>query len=94
MRDLFDSDIFESLPEPEHYDLPVDYDEDKEMRRAEGFLLNDKINRALKAFYRVMNNTAAAVGMKKSNFAVAHGMHHNDNYSSAHDIAMLARGAL
>jgi serine-type D-Ala-D-Ala carboxypeptidase (penicillin-binding protein 5/6) len=79
---------------PEHYDLPIDYDEEKEMRRAEEFLLNEKINTALKAFYRVMNTTAAAVGMKKSNFAVAHGMHHNDNYSTAHEIALLARVAL
>ena len=28
-----------------------------------------------------------SIGMKKSNFAVAHGMHHDKNYSTALDIA-------
>ena len=57
-------------------------------------VLNEKINVALRAFYRIMNDTAAGLGLKKTNFAVAHGMHHNDNYSSALDIATLSRVAL
>lgn len=57
-------------------------------------VLNEKMNVALRAFYRKMNDTATASGLKKTNFAVAHGMHHNDNYSSALDIALLSRIAL
>ena len=57
-------------------------------------VLNEKMNVALRVFYRKMNDTATACGLKKTNFAVAHGMHHNDNYSSALDIALLSRIAL
>ena len=41
-----------------------------------------------------MNDTALKHGLSKSNFAVAHGMHHNNNYSSAFDIAKLSRIAM
>ena len=41
-----------------------------------------------------MNDTAIKLGLNKSNFAVTHGMHHNNNYSSALDIAKLSRYAL
>lgn len=36
-----------------------------------------------------MNDHAMTIGMKRSHFAVAHGMHHDDNYSTAADIARL-----
>ena len=49
---------------------------------------------ALKAFLDKMNETAEALGMRQSHFAVSHGMHHTENYSSALDIAMLARHTL
>jgi len=54
-------------------------------------LLNEKINIALRAFYRYMNDTAKHHGLNRSNFAVAHGMNHWENYSSALDIAQLAK---
>lgn len=41
-----------------------------------------------------MNSTACKLGLKKSNFSVAHGMHHYNNYSSALDVAKLSRAAL
>lgn len=41
-----------------------------------------------------MNNTAIKVGLRNTHFAVAHGMHHNDNYSTAFDIAKLSKAAL
>lgn len=41
-----------------------------------------------------MNETAIKQGLCKSNFAVAHGMHHYNNYSSALDVAKLSRVAL
>jgi len=34
----------------------------------------------------MMNDKAKELEMTNSNFAVAHGMHHDWNYSSAHDI--------
>lgn len=36
-----------------------------------------------------MNEKAKSYGLTKSNFAVAHGMHHDNNYSSAYDIGKL-----
>ena len=45
-------------------------------------------------FYKEMNETACKHGLKDSNFAVAHGMHHYNNYSTAIDIAKLSRIAL
>jgi D-alanyl-D-alanine carboxypeptidase (penicillin-binding protein 5/6) len=36
-----------------------------------------------------MNDHAASLGMKRSNFAVAHGMHNDNNYSTAADIGRL-----
>lgn len=36
-----------------------------------------------------MNDYGLSAGLKKSHFAVAHGMHHENNYSTAGDIAKL-----
>jgi D-alanyl-D-alanine carboxypeptidase len=45
----------------------------------------------LKAFYARMNETARELGLSKaSNFAVAHGMHHDRNHSCAADMAKLS----
>ena len=41
-----------------------------------------------------MNIKAHKLGMTGSHFAVSHGMHHDDNYSCALDIANLAKHAL
>ena len=41
-----------------------------------------------------MNEQASLLGMKNSNFAVAHGMHHDQNYSTAYDIAVLCQAAI
>jgi D-alanyl-D-alanine carboxypeptidase len=41
-----------------------------------------------------MNETAQELGMKNSNFNVAHGMHNESNYSSALDIAKLCCHAM
>ena len=37
----------------------------------------------------MMNDHRTRIGMKKSNFAVAHGMHHDNNYSNAFDVAKM-----
>jgi D-alanyl-D-alanine carboxypeptidase len=36
-----------------------------------------------------MNKEAQSLGLKKSNFASAHGMYVEENYSTAHDMAKL-----
>ena len=43
----------------------------------------------LAKFYELMNEHAQMLGMKRSNFAVAHGMHNENNYSTAADIGKL-----
>ena len=48
----------------------------------------------LKLFYEEMNVTAVKHKLTMSNFAVAHGLHHKENYSSAYDIAKLSKVAL
>lgn len=75
-------------------ELPPTFNEMSERKRIYETLLNERIDNQLSYFYQEMNDTACKVGMKKSNFAVAHGMHHYSNYSSAMDIAKLSRVAL
>ena len=41
-----------------------------------------------------MNESATSLGLTRSHFSVAHGMHHPNNYSCAHDIAVLSRVAM
>jgi len=54
-------------------------------------LTKEKEREALKAFYRKMNETALRIGCsRKTNFAVAHGMHHDRNWSTAIDIASIS----
>ena len=48
-----------------------------------------KVTECLQKFYELMNDQAQMLGMKRSNFAVAHGMHNENNYSTAHDIGKL-----
>lgn len=36
-----------------------------------------------------MNKCANEIGIKRSNFSVAHGMHNDNNYSTALDLAKL-----
>ena len=43
----------------------------------------------LDKFYEIMNQNAILIGMKKTNFASAHGMYVEDNYSTAADMARL-----
>jgi D-alanyl-D-alanine carboxypeptidase (penicillin-binding protein 5/6) len=41
-----------------------------------------------------MNQQGANLGLKRSKFSVAHGMHHDNNYSTALDIAKLSCHAM
>ena len=73
--------------------MPKQINRTQEMTR---IMLKEKEWSALKAFYSKMNETAKELGLqsKVTNFAVAHGMHHDRNYSSARDVAILSCNAM
>ncbi|TNV84467.1 hypothetical protein FGO68_gene13804 [Halteria grandinella] len=48
------------------------------------------IDLALGEFYKEMNREAQVMNLANTNFCSAHGMHHDQNYSSANDIARLS----
>lgn len=76
-------------------DLPPLTSIDRERRRVTENLLDEKMQCALNAFYVAMNDKAAELGMKNTSFATAHGgIFLPDNYSTAHDIAILAGHAM
>jgi hypothetical protein len=52
--------------------------------------LEIKVDECLKQFYNLMNETAEEQGLKMSHFNVSHGMHNENNYSTAYDIAKLS----
>ena len=99
LEELFDLAVkhpksFE-LPDPMYRDLPPLTSIDRERRRVTEGLLDVKMQNALKSFYEAMNDKAAELGMKNSNFATSHGgIFLPDNYSTAHDIAILAGHAM
>ena len=49
---------------------------------------------SVEAFVAMMNETAAELGMEHSSFANPNGLDHEDHYSTARDMAILARAAL
>ncbi len=49
---------------------------------------------SVEKFSAEMNQVAAALGMRQSNFVNPHGLHHDDHISSAQDMAMLGRALL
>ena len=88
--ETFEGDI----PETSYADLPPNFNEVSERKRLADVLFNERVDNQLSYFYKAMNETAYKHGLSKSNWAVAHGMHHNNNVSSALDIAKLSRIAL
>ncbi len=54
--------------------------------------IDDSAARA--AFNNAMNYKAMSLGMSSTNFANAHGLHHNDNYSTARDMVIMGLEAL
>ena len=52
------------------------------------------MSECLEAFYEMMNSLANELSLKNSHFNVAHGMHNDNNYSSAADIAKLSCHAM
>lgn len=49
---------------------------------------------SVEAFADMMNARAAELGMKHSHFVNPHGLHNSKHYSSAYDLAIVARAAL
>ena len=82
------------IPDTPYAELPPGFNQVRERKLARETLLNERIEHCLSFFYKEMNDTALKHGLMKSNFAVAHGMHHYNNYSSAFDVAKLSRIAL
>lgn len=46
------------------------------------------------AFVRQMNDRAAEMGLSNTHFANPHGLHNDNHYTTAHDLALIARAAL
>lgn len=57
-------------------------------------MINEKIKEALKKFCSYMNEQSKKLGLENSSWAVAHGMFHPRNFSTAYDIAKLTHVAL
>lgn len=49
---------------------------------------------SVEAFARLMNEKARAMGARNSHFVVPHGLYHPEHYSTAYDLALIARYAL
>lgn len=49
---------------------------------------------SVEGFARLMNEKARELGMKNSNFRNAHGLHDPEHYTTARDLAILARAAM
>lgn len=94
MREIEDSYKGQNIPDTKYSDLPPTFNEITERKRAETQLFIERMDHYLDYFYKEMNDTACKHGLKNSHFAVAHGMHHYNNYSTAMDIAKLSRIAL
>jgi D-alanyl-D-alanine carboxypeptidase len=56
--------------------------------------ISQHVGGSVETFVAMMNATAAELGMKHSSFANPNGLDHNDHYSTARDMAILARAAL
>ena len=54
----------------------------------------EKISGSVEEFVKLMNNKAKELGLKNTNFANPHGLDDKNHYSSAYDMAMLAKELL
>ena len=50
--------------------------------------------KTVEGFVEMMNKKAAELGMKNSHFMNPHGLHHEEHYTTAYDVLLLARAAL
>ncbi len=59
-----------------------------------GNILAEQVSGTTAAFVEQMNRRAAELGCEGTHFVNAHGLHHNDHYTTAHDIYLIARAAM
>lgn len=57
-------------------------------------ILGEAVSGNLPTFIETMNTRAAELGMTNTHFMNPHGLHHNEHYSSAHDIYLMVREAM
>ena len=53
-------------------------------------VIAEYISGSIDSFVNAMNSKAAEIGMKNTHFANTHGLHDDDHYTTAHDLAILA----
>lgn len=53
-------------------------------------VIAEHISGSIDSFVKAMNDKAAEIGMKNTHFANTHGLHNDDHYTTAHDLAILA----
>lgn len=53
-----------------------------------------KVGKSIEGFAELMNRTAEALGCAESNFVTPHGLHDNDHYTSAFDLAKITCAAM
>ncbi|MBR4513953.1 MAG: D-alanyl-D-alanine carboxypeptidase [Lachnospiraceae bacterium] len=58
------------------------------------YAVAEHIGGSLPEFVELMNNTAAGFGCKDTHFANASGLHDDNHYTTAYDMALIVRGAL
>lgn len=56
-----------------------------------GFVLAEYISGSTEAFAELMNKKASEIGCKNSNFLNPSGIHNSDHYTTAYDLALIAR---
>ena len=57
-------------------------------------ILAEQVSGSTEDFAILMNQTAKGLGANNSNFVNAHGFHNPNHYSTAHDLALIARHAM
>ncbi len=58
------------------------------------YAVAEHVGGSLPEFVELMNNTAAGFGCKDTHFVNASGLHDDDHYTTAYDMALIVRGAI
>lgn len=57
-------------------------------------ILAERVSGSIPAFVDAMNARAAELGMSNTHFMNPHGLHHDDHYSTAHDVYLMVKQAM
>ncbi|WP_139905295.1 D-alanyl-D-alanine carboxypeptidase family protein [Clostridium thermarum] len=58
------------------------------------YMVADNVGGNVENFIKMMNDKAKAIGMNNSNFVTANGLHDDNHYTTAYDLALLGRAAM